>query len=58
MQGFYYLLTLIAFVIAALWLIQNDPLPPGERTTGLLRMTDTNPKEAASATGKSAGPGR
>jgi hypothetical protein len=57
-QGLYFLLTLVAFVIVALWLMQNDPLPPGGRTTGLLRMTGANPQDAASSTGKSVGPGR
>jgi hypothetical protein len=38
LQGIYYLLSLIAFGVIVRWLIENDQRPPGDRTTGLLRM--------------------
>lgn len=38
MQGFYYLLGLIAFCVIVYWFIQNDKVPPGEPTKGILRM--------------------
>ena len=40
LQGIYYLLSLIAFGVIAMWFMQNDRLPPGERTKGFLRMKD------------------
>jgi hypothetical protein len=43
MQGLYYLCSLIAFGIIAMWVIRNDRLAPGEHTTGLLRMKDVIP---------------
>jgi hypothetical protein len=41
MQGLYYLLALVGFGFIANWFIQNDRLPPGEPTKGLLRMKPT-----------------
>jgi hypothetical protein len=39
-QGIYYVLSLIAFWIIARWFVQNDRRGAGERTIGLLRMSD------------------
>ena len=46
MLGLYFLLSLVAFGIICIWLVQNDDLGPGERTTGILRMKDTIPDAA------------
>ena len=41
LQSLFYVLSLVGFGVIALWLMQNDRLPAGERTIGLLRMRDT-----------------
>lgn len=46
LQGIFFLLSMFAFGVIAAWLIQNDRLPPGEHTIGLLRMTDAVPHDA------------
>ena len=46
MSGIYYLLSLIAFGVIVGWLMRNDRLPPGEPTTGFLRMKDALGGEA------------
>jgi hypothetical protein len=38
LQGLFYLLSLIAFAVIAVWFIQNDDVAPTGRTTGLLRL--------------------
>ena len=40
MQGIYYLLSIIAVLVVFIWYIQNDKIPEGESTRGLLAMKD------------------
>jgi hypothetical protein len=47
MSGVYYLLTIFAIGVVIAWSIQNDQLPPGEETQGILRMK--RPKQPAKA---------
>lgn len=47
MQGIYYLLSIAAVLIVAIWYIRNDGLAEGEPTRGLLAMKETPPPQPA-----------
>lgn len=55
MQGIYYLLSIAAVFIVFIWYIRNDHLTEGERTSGLLAMTEPPPpsKDRAKKAGSS-----
>jgi hypothetical protein len=56
MQGIYYLLSIIAVFVVFIWYIQNDKIPEGEPTRGLLAMKDQGgDADAGSAKGKKQG---
>jgi len=58
MAGIYYLLSLIAIWVIALWYIRNDKLGPGQKTFGLLRMKEADEPAPAAAEGEASDPPR
>ena len=51
MQGIYYLLSIIAVLVVFVWYIQNDKIPEGEPTRGLLAMKNPGDGTDAGAPG-------
>ena len=45
MEGFYYLVFLIAIMVIIQWYIANDAVKPDEPTRGLLAMSESRKKQ-------------
>jgi len=58
MSGVYFLLAIIGVGIIIVWYIQNDNVPPGQPTRGLLRMRESgDAASAGTASSETAGQG-